>query len=137
MRKADREFWATKDLDIVLCAEAIDAAFIGEFWKFIEAGGYRNRGESSGDKQFYRFDKPTETGFPFMLELFSRKPDQLSITDNACLTPIPADDEGSHLSAILLSDDYYQCIQSGRIVIDGVPVLSAEYILSLQGHGLA
>lgn len=44
------------------------------------------------------------------------------------------DEEISSLSAILLDDDYYQCIQSGRIVIDDVPVLGAEFILPFKAR---
>ena len=31
---------ATRDLDIVLCVEALDAAFGEKLWAFIRAGGY-------------------------------------------------------------------------------------------------
>lgn len=132
MEEAGVDFRATKDLDIVLCAEALDTAFIKHFWEFVKAGGYQNQQKSTGNKQFYRFDNPTTEGYPFMLELFSREPDQLTLTDDAHLTPIPADEEISSLSAILLDDDYYQCIQNGTIVIDNVPVLKSEFILAFK-----
>jgi hypothetical protein len=32
------EFRATKDMDMVLIVEALDAAFVKRFWEFIEAG---------------------------------------------------------------------------------------------------
>jgi hypothetical protein len=134
MEEAGVDFRATKDLDIVLCAEALDAAFIAHFWEFVKAGGYQNQQKSTGGKQFYRFDKPSTEGFPFMLELFSRVPDQLDLTEDAHLTPIPADEEISSLSAILLDDDYYQCIQNGKAVIDEVPVLGAEFILPFKAR---
>ncbi|MCK5792728.1 MAG: hypothetical protein KAH34_17875 [Ketobacter sp.] len=69
-----------------------------------------------------------------MLELFSRVPDQLNLTGDAQLTPIPADEEISSLSAILLDDDYYQCLQNGTIVINDVPVLGAEFILPFKAR---
>lgn len=132
MDEAGLNFRATKDLDIVLCAEALDTAFIARFWDFVKAGGYQNQQKSTRDKQFYRFDKPTTEGYPFMLELFSREPDQLMLANESRLTPIPADEEISSLSAILLDDDYYQCIQNGKIVIDDVPVLEAKFILPFK-----
>lgn len=132
MEEAGVDFRATKDLDIVLCAEALDTPFIVHFWEFVKTGSYQNQQKSTGDKQFYRFDKPTAEGYPFMLELFSREPDQLTLTDGAHLTPIPADEEISSLSAILLDNDYYQCIKSGKTVIDNVPVLEAEFILAFK-----
>jgi hypothetical protein len=132
MDEAGMDFRATKDLDIVLCAEALDSAFIAHFWGFVKAGGYQNQQKSTGNKQFYRFDKPVTDGYPFMLELFSRAPNQLGIAEDAHLTPIPADEEISSLSAILLDDDYYECIKNGRVVIDDVPVLGAEFILPFK-----
>lgn len=132
LEEAGLDFHATKDLDIVLCAEALDVAFVEQFWEFVKAGGYQNQQKSTGDKQFYRFDKPSAEGYPAMLELFSRVPDQLSIPDGVELTPIPVDSELSSLSAILLDDDYYQCIDRGRSVIDGVAVLGPEYILPFK-----
>ncbi len=132
MEEAGVDFRATKDLDIVLCAEALDSAFITHFWEFIKAGNYQNQQKSTGDKQFYRFDKPATEGYPFMLELFSRAPDQLEISDDAHLTPIPADEEISSLSAILLDEDYYECIQNGKILIENVPVLGSEFILPFK-----
>lgn len=132
MEEAGVDFRATKDLDIVLCAEVLDSVFIAHFWEFIKAGGYQHQQKSTGDKQFYRFDKPATDGYPFMLELFSRVPDQLDIAGDSHLTPIPADEEISSLSAILLDEDYYQCIQNGKSFIEGVPVLGAEFILPFK-----
>lgn len=83
MEDSGVDFRATKDLDIVLCAEVLDSAFITNFWEFVKAGGYQNQQKSTGDKQFYRFDKPTTEGYPFMLELFSRRPHQLTLADDA------------------------------------------------------
>ena len=41
MDEAGLEFRATKDLDIVLCIEALDLSFAKAFWEFVEAGQYR------------------------------------------------------------------------------------------------
>ena len=67
----DTVFRATKDLDIVLLVEALTPDFGRKFWDFIKAGGYEHRAKSSGAPQFYRFDRPTQPEFPYMLELFS------------------------------------------------------------------
>ena len=56
----------------------------------------------------------------------------LDISDDAQLTPIPADEEISSLSVILLDEDYYQCIQKGKSLIGDVPVLGAEFILPFK-----
>jgi hypothetical protein len=128
------DFRATKDLDIVLCAEALDAAFVAKFWAFVKVGNYEHKEKSTGEKQFYRFNKPSNPEFPFMLELFSRKPDELVLDDNSHLTPIPVDEDISSLSAILLDDDYYQCIENGRLIINGLSLLGPEYILAFKAR---
>ena len=60
MTEAGLDFRATKDLDIVLCVEVLDAAFVGAFWEFINHGGYRNRQKSTGKRLFYRFHDPED-----------------------------------------------------------------------------
>jgi hypothetical protein len=102
MDEAGVAFRATKDFDIVLCVEALDASFAKAFWAFVEAGGYQNQQRSTGKKIFYRFNAPKDEAYPFMLELFSRAPDTLVLGDDSHLTPIPIDEDVSSLSAILL-----------------------------------
>ncbi|HPQ70614.1 MAG TPA: hypothetical protein PKW95_15930 [bacterium] len=127
-------FRATKDLDIVLCLEALDAAFVKAFWDFVHAGGYQLQQKAMGGRQFYRFQKPTIADYPFMLELFTRRPDVLDLADGAHLTPIPMEEEVSSLSAILMDDDYYQFIQAGRKNADGLSYLGPEHLLPLKAH---
>ncbi len=74
MQEAGLEFRVTKDLDIVLCVEVLDAEFVGAFWEFVKKGRYKNRQKSTGKKLFYRFYEPEDETFPWMLELFSRIP---------------------------------------------------------------
>jgi hypothetical protein len=64
MTGAGLEFRATKDLDIVLYVEALDAAFVRAFWEFVRAGGYEVQEKSTGEKQFYRFQKPANADYP-------------------------------------------------------------------------
>jgi len=125
-------FRATRDLDIVLCVEARDSQFIHTFWDFIRAGKYAIGEKSTGKKQFYRFKDPATSDFPYMLELFSRRPDMLNISDDSLLTPIPADDETSSLSAILLDDDYYEFIHNNRSIIDGLSVALPVALIVLK-----
>ena len=54
-------------MDVVLIVEALTPAFGERFWQFIHDGGYQNRAKASGQPQFYRFDKPSETEFPSMI----------------------------------------------------------------------
>ena len=132
LEEADLDFRATKDLDIVLCVEALDANFVKAFWEFIRAGKYQVQERSSGKKQFYRFKKPEDIKYPFMLELFTRKPDMLDIAEGSQLTPLPLDEDVSSLSAILLNDDYYEFIKRGIRYIDELPLVPAEYLIPLK-----
>lgn len=122
-------FRATKDLDMVLLIEALDETFGIAFWKFIEGGGYQHKQKSTDKDQFYRFSKPIRTDFPAMIELFSRKSERMKLHFDSLLTPIHISDNITSLSAILLNDAYYELLVQGKTVIDGVSVLSIEYIL--------
>ena len=121
LEEAGLRFRATKDLDIVLCIESLDAAFGRAFWEFVNAGGYEIRESTEGKGRFYRFQKPARGDYPAMLELFSRAPDLLSVAEGSHLTPIPLSDEVSSLSAILLDADYYGWIQAGKRMIGDLP----------------
>jgi hypothetical protein len=48
------------------------------------------------------------------------------------IAPIPIDEDISSLSAILLDDDYYTFLCSGKIVIDGVTVLGPAYLIPFK-----
>jgi hypothetical protein len=124
MSAAALPFRATKDLDIVLCVEALDAAFVQTFWEFVRAGGYENQEKATGEKQFYRFQKPTRPDYPFMLELFSRQPDVLQVAEGSHLTPLPVEEEASSLSAILLDNDFLS--QAKREAEDGLKLKVME-----------
>lgn len=134
MTNAGLAFRATKDLDIVLYIEALDAEFVQAFWEFVRAGGYEVQEKSTGEKQFYRFQKPANADYPFMLELFSRQPDVLQIADGSHLTPLPTEEGVSSLSAILLDDDYYGFILAGRQEIDGLPMVGAPQLIALKAR---
>lgn len=124
------DFRATKDLDVVLVVEALTKEFGQRFWKFVREGGYQRRARSNGTPQFYRFEKPENTDFPKMIELFARTDTVLH--PNVSLIPLHIDDAVSSLSAILLNQDYYQLLMRGRKVIDGVSVLSASYLIPFK-----
>ena len=134
MREAGLEFRATKDLDIVLCVEALDAAFVEVFWAFVREGGYQVQQRAEGHRQFYRFQKPKAERFPFMLELFSRSPKDLPIAPGSHLTPIPTAEEVSSLSAILMDADYYGFIRSAAEEINGLPIVGPTGLIPLKAR---
>ena len=134
MEEAGLSFRATKDLDIVLCVEALDSKFIKAFWEFIKKGKYQCRQKSTGKKLFYRFHSPEDASYPQMLELFSRKPDSIPLVKDSHLTPIPIDEEISSLSAILLDEEYYLFIHQGKRDIGGLSVLNPEWLIPLKAR---
>lgn len=134
MEEVGLDFRVTKDLDIVLCVEALDTEFVSVFWDFVKKGGYQNRQKSTGKKLFYRFYEPEDPEFPWMLELFSRIPDALTLREGAHLTPIPVNEETSGLSAILLDDTYYNFIHEFKIETGGLTVVPPECLVPLKAR---
>lgn len=119
-------------MDIVLLVEALTPEFGRRFWEFIHDGGYEHRVKGSGEPQFYRFDRPTDARFPYMIELFSRKADSfLGDVISPCV-PLPLGEEISSLSAILLNEDYYSLLLQGKTSLDELSVLSPLYLIPFK-----
>lgn len=121
-------FRKTKDLDIVLIMEMLNDEFVNTFVEFVLAAGYTHIKKGSGENQFYRFEKPQDKNFPYMIELFSRKPDYLKTLDTR-LAPIHVSDDVISLSAILLNEEYYSLLAQGALEIGGVSVLKLESLV--------
>ncbi|OGV67281.1 MAG: hypothetical protein A3K19_30170 [Lentisphaerae bacterium RIFOXYB12_FULL_65_16] len=125
-------FRATKDLDLVLVVEALTPAFHQRFWAFIADGNYASLEQSASRPQFYRFREPRSTGYPFMIELLTRN--FLELPPGTHLTPIPAEEDVSSLSAILLEEDYYRHVVASRITVSGVPIVPARCLIPLKAR---
>lgn len=126
-------FRSTKDLDIVLIVEVLEASFVDVFWQFVQDGDYAVQQKESGEKQFYRFMHPGNDEYPSMLELFSRIPDALDTgSHEGRLTPVPVDESVSSLSAILIDPPYYEFLHEGIKVIDNLPIVGAEHLIPLK-----
>ena len=134
MDAAGLQFRVTKDLDVVLHVEALDAQFAEAFWAFVADGGYEFKEKSTGKPTLYRFSKPTDESFPYMLELFSRRPELIESPAVGHLTPLPTAEGVSSLSAILLDDDYYDFVQEGTRLVGGLSVLAPDYIVPLKAR---
>ena len=126
------DFRATKDIDLVLIVESVDAAFGRRFWEYVVAAGYEHRNKSTGESQFYRFTNPQSRDYPTMIELFARRPDAIALPEDAVLTPLPIGEEISSLSAILLNEDYYEFLKHGRVRISNVTILDAPYMIPFK-----
>lgn len=134
MEEAGLTFRATKDLDLVLCVEALDKRFFQAFWEFVRDGGYAVREAGERPRRYYRFHKPTDVTYPEMIELFSRTPDGLRLPPSAHLTPIPSNADALSLSAILLEDTYYEWVLAGRRTVEGMQLIGPEHLIPLKAR---
>lgn len=124
----------TKDLDVVLCIEALTPDFGRKLWSYIEQGGYAIREQGPEPHRFYRFIKPTNSEFPQMLEFFAREPGFAPLADGAHLTPVPLGEAVASLSAILLDVDYYAFIHAHKRVLDGLSIVSEMCLIPLKAR---
>jgi len=125
---------ATKDLDIVLLVEVKKTSFQRKFWDFVRAGGYENRQKSTGDRVYFRFSHPREEDYPYMLELFARKPEDLDLKGAPEVIPIPGEKGISSLSAILMDDSYYAIVRDNVQEEDGLPMLRPAGLILLKAR---
>jgi hypothetical protein len=132
MREFGLPFRGTKDLDVVLHLEALTPGFGKIFWNFIKVGGYEIKQKSNGSPKLYRFQKPTEEDFPWMVELLSRLPETVKLFEGSHLSPIPMDDDISDMSAILLDSEYYNFVMSGRKNDDGLTWIAEDCLIPLK-----
>ena len=125
-------FRRTKDLDLVLLVEALSPDFFDRFWTFIREGSYASLSETSTVPKFYRFHSPKKPDFPEMIELLTRN--LLNLPPGVTLTPIPAGEEASSLSAILMDEEYYRLVVDSRVIINGTPIVSANCLIPLKAR---
>jgi hypothetical protein len=125
-------FRGTKDLDVVLHLEVLTSEFGEVFWKFLDAGGYEIKQKSDGSPRLYRFQKPKEEDFPWVVELFSRLPEGIELFEGSHLSPIPMGEGISDMSAILLDRDYYDFVMSGRKTREGLTWIAEDRLIPLK-----
>ena len=132
MARDEIDFRATRDIDMVLLLESLTPEFGAHFWQYVREAGYEHCRKSTGEPQFYRFSHPSSSSYPYMIELFSRRSERISLPAEAHLTPLPLYDEISSLSAILMDDEYYRFLTKGKIVLDNILVLEAGYLIPFK-----
>jgi len=133
MEQKGLPFRATKDIDIILIVEALSDEFVNHFWQFIKDGEYAIA-QVGEKKQFYRFIKPQATGFPTMIELFSRRPDLIKEVEGIHLADIPTGEEASSLSAILLDEEYYKFALSNTQLMNGLHLANDFALICLKAR---
>jgi hypothetical protein len=126
------EFRATKDMDVVLVIEALDQVFVRRFWEFVEGGKYQVREKATGERELYRFSKPQDETYPFMIEIFSRKPGDIKLDQGQQVVPVKIDESAASLSAILLDDAYYSLILEQHDEEKNLPFANPTALIPLK-----
>lgn len=137
LRDADIKPRATKDIDMILVVENMSTDFGLKFWEFIKDGNYKMRERKRGEgkepvPELFRFYQPQNEGFPFQLELLSKKSELLSIPTDFHLTPIPVGEDVSSLSAILMDDEFYHFALTHSVIEEGIHVADATGLICLK-----
>lgn len=127
---AGLRFRATKDIDVVLCVEVVDAEFGDAVNRFLNAGGYKARERSDRRREFYRFHCPTDESYPYMIELFARRPAKLGLP--ADLARIPVEEDVASLSAILLEEAYYEALVAAKSIVDDITIANIELLIPFK-----
>ena len=122
----------THDIDMVIVAESFDRTFYERFIAFVRQGRYCNKGKADG-YVLYRFENPNDEDFPPKLELLSKRPDYL-VGIETDLGRFRTIDATGSLSAIMLDDEYYELLDRGIEVIEGIPVLGLHYLPVFKIH---
>ena len=120
-------FRSTKDIDILILLENMNASFASAFHNFLLAGKYKCYVSKDGKRHFYRFLDPDGKNFPQQIELLSRSliPEHKDLK----FTPLSKDQYIRSMSAIILSEDYYNFGISHRTVKQEIPCLDSKALL--------
>jgi hypothetical protein len=121
----------TKDIDMVIVSHP-NSDFTSKFTTYIQNGGYKIECNSDGRYSFYRFSEPTDTEFPYQLELFAENFDLLTLQPSQHIIPINKSDIIHNLSAILLDKSYYEMLVKNIDILEGVPVANPSAIMLLK-----
>jgi hypothetical protein len=124
------KFRATKDLDVVLVFDGQRPDFVKRLWEFVENGGYEGYRGGEEPQNFYRFQKPATGGFPYKLEICAKRP--IDVPQHVKIAKIPAGEDVSSLSAILLDEQYYELVRRNGRTIQGVPTVTGACLIPLK-----
>jgi len=121
-------FRATRDIDMLVLLEKMNPEFAAHFHEFIRNGRYKCYLSKDGKRHFYRFLEPENTDYPPQIELLSRS----SFPDHHLkqkYTPVSVDDYICSMSAIILSEEYYNYALQHRVLQHGLPCLDTEALI--------
>lgn len=123
---------ATNDIDIIIVLEAYNEEFNKKLWEFIAAAGYSSMQKEPEEQKFYRFKNPAIGEYPFQLELFCRDPKIIQIPDGSNITMIDLNEDFSHLSVMVMNDEYYQFTLEHSDLFAGIHIAKTEALICLK-----
>jgi hypothetical protein len=123
---------ATQDIDLIIVLEKYNTEFNKKLWKFINDAGYESLRKDMKEQCFYRFCKPLNEEYPFQLELICRDPGVIHIPANSNISPIDPDEDLSHLSIMVMDDEYYEFTLKNSFIVDDLFIASAESLICLK-----
>lgn len=126
------DFRPTRDLDVVICIETLDAKFTDELWAFIRDGGFDLVEHAKDRTALFRFKNPKSEEYPEIIELFTRRPEAISVPKGQRIIPVMVGEDDASLSAIMLDDAYYAWMQGGGMEVRGVSTLAPEFLMVLK-----
>jgi len=120
-------FRATKDIDMIVVTEKVDAAFAEALHTFLREGKYECYVTRDKRPHYYRFRAPKGSPYPHQIEMLSHS--LVPEREDARFTPISLDESVRSLSAIVLDPVYYEFAKSHRDLSHGIPSLTTEALI--------
>lgn len=127
-------FRTTRDLDIVLILDRLSPEFVDRFREYVQDGEYNQKQRNEdGPPVLYRFAKPGNEEYPYMIELFCRAAPELDLDPDQQIIPVRMEDARS-LSAILLQESYYQFLLDHCRESRGIVAADAAALIPLKAR---
>lgn len=120
-------FRATKDIDMIVVTENVDANFAKALHGFLREGQYECYVSRDKRPHYYRFRAPKGSPYPFQIEMLSHS--LIPEREDARFTPIALDEGIRSLSAIVLDPVYYEFAKTHRDMTHGLPCLTGEALI--------
>ncbi len=127
-------FRVTRDIDMIVVLENYDAIFNRHLWKFFVDGKYSNLQKELTEQKFYRFVNPENKEYPNQIEILCRRPEAITLPESIKVTAIDPKEYFSHLSAIILDDEYYGFTISHSYLLNGLHISGVEALICLKAY---
>lgn len=125
-------FRATQDIDLLIILEKYDVNFNQQLWKFFVDGMYKSLYKELTEQKFYRFTDPINSEFPKQIEILCRKPETIKLPEGHTIISIDPEEYFSHLSAIILDEDYYKFTLTNSSIVDRLHISSIKALICLK-----